>query len=618
MDALFGPASILSAPSPKASPDAEPKLLLELEPWGRTFLRNLQDAILFRRPPRVPVGSQSGEFWPDVFVRRPWPWASFFKSGLGHGLALAALLILGRVRAPRPQSAPGPRFDRSQVIYYTRSEYLPPLDTGQVVAKKATDRNGPTRKGEPEFAKQPILSVPPEADNHDQTIVTPPHIELKQSVPIPNMVAWGDDRVPMDLSGGAGPPLAPPDQVVGPPPEVAREERQVSSLAEAVVAPPPRASAVGERRSLPAPQLAVVVPPPAVDADASRPLGTVNLSAAVVAPAPKLAANAGRAAAMLNGLGLKALPVVPPSPEVEGMGRVGTGDPHRTPTQASLREPAAPVVPPPPTMQGADGRMIALGTQPAAVAPPEPPPGNRRGSFSASPEGKPGAPATPDVVADKNTSGHGTASQAGIDAGDVTGEAPRGLHVGAPRNGAARGGAPGSGSRNPPSAAEMASTRHGGGGPTLPKAVPYTSADPEAEPLAQQVFGERHIYAMTLNMPNLNSGGGSWVIRFAELNDDGNEGDLSAPVPQHKVDPAYPIELMRQNVGGTVALRAVIRADGSVGDVRLLRSIDDRLDRYAAEALSHWHFYPATRNGNPIDLEAVFMIPFKPVRHRNF
>ena len=604
MEASFGPASVFSALSPESSPDAELKLLLELEPWGRTFLRNLGDAILFRRPSRVPANWPAGEFWPDVFVTRPWPWASFFKSGLGHGLALAALLILGRGRALRPHSAPMPR---SQVIYYTRSEYLPLLDTGQVVAKTAADQNGSTRKGEPEYAKQPILSVPPEANNHEQTIVTPPDIELKQNVPTPNIVAWGDDKVPIDMSGRAGRQLAQPDQVVGPPPEVVRDERQVSSLAQAVVAPP-----------LQAPQLAVIVPPPAVDADASRQLGTVNLSAAVVAPAPKLVANAQRAGP--NDLAGEAMPVVPPPPEVEGPGRVETGGPHRAATQASLREPAAPVVPPPPMMQGsgnsvADGRMIALGTHPAAVAPPEPPPGNRRGSFSASPEGKPGAPATPDVVADKNTGGHGTGSKP-IDAGNVTREAPRGLHVGAPPSGAAGRGAPGSDSANPESAAAMAGTRHGG--PPLPKAIPDTSADPEAEPLAQQIFGERHIYALTLNMPNLNSGGGSWVIRFAELNNDGNEGDLSAPVPQHKVDPAYPIELMRQNVSGTVALRAVIRADGSVGDVRLLRGVDDRLDRYAAEALSHWHFYPATRNGNPIDLEAVFTIPFKPVRHRNF
>jgi TonB family protein len=159
-----------------------------------------------------------------------------------------------------------------------------------------------------------------------------------------------------------------------------------------------------------------------------------------------------------------------------------------------------------------------------------------------------------------------------------------------------------------------ASARHGG--PVLPKAVVDASADPVAGPVAQQVLGGRRIYAMTLNMPNLNSGGGSWVIRFAEMNE-GNDGDLTAPVPEHKVDPAYPIELMRQNVGGTVALRAVIRADGSVGDVRVVRSVDDRLDRYASEALSRWHFYPATRNGIPVNLEAVVMIPFKPIHRRS-
>ncbi len=68
-------------------------------------------------------------------------------------------------------------------------------------------------------------------------------------------------------------------------------------------------------------------------------------------------------------------------------------------------------------------------------------------------------------------------------------------------------------------------------------------------------------------MPNLNSAGGSWVIRFAELNENhGNEdkGELTAPVATQKVDPAYPLELMRRNVQGTVTLYAVIRNDGSV------------------------------------------------------
>ena len=130
------------------------------------------------------------------------------------------------------------------------------------------------------------------------------------------------------------------------------------------------------------------------------------------------------------------------------------------------------------------------------------------------------------------------------------------------------------------------------------------------------IFGDKKFYAMTLNMPNLNSAGGSWVIRFAELNPNEAKGDLTAPEATRKVDPAYPLEMMRRNVHGTVTLYAVIRNDGSVSDVRVLRGVDDQLDQYARTALSHWHFRPATKNGAPVDLEAVVMIPFKPVRFK--
>ena len=79
-----------------------------------------------------------------------------------------------------------------------------------------------------------------------------------------------------------------------------------------------------------------------------------------------------------------------------------------------------------------------------------------------------------------------------------------------------------------------------------------------------------------------------------------------------KVDPAYPLELMKQNVGGTVILYAVIHADGTVGSVRVLRSVDDRLDQFASDAIAKWKFQPATKNGDPVDVEATFWIPFRP------
>jgi TonB family protein len=128
------------------------------------------------------------------------------------------------------------------------------------------------------------------------------------------------------------------------------------------------------------------------------------------------------------------------------------------------------------------------------------------------------------------------------------------------------------------------------------------------------VFGDRRFYSLTLNMPNLNSAGGSWVIRFAELTRDPRApaADLSQPTATRKVDPGYPLQLIRENVAGTVILYAVIHADGTVGNVRVLRGVDDRLDRYASEAVAQWKFEPATKNGAPVDVEATFRIPFRP------
>lgn len=135
------------------------------------------------------------------------------------------------------------------------------------------------------------------------------------------------------------------------------------------------------------------------------------------------------------------------------------------------------------------------------------------------------------------------------------------------------------------------------------------------------VFGSRRFYSVNLNMPNLNSAGGSWIIRFAELKQDqinrdpnAQADDLSQPMATRKVDPAYPTQLMRENVHGTVILYAVIHADGTVGNVRVLRGVDDRLDRYASQAVQQWKFDPATKNGTPVDVEATFQIPFRPAR----
>jgi TonB family protein len=170
------------------------------------------------------------------------------------------------------------------------------------------------------------------------------------------------------------------------------------------------------------------------------------------------------------------------------------------------------------------------------------------------------------------------------------------LHVGAADSGADEG----------REVASLSPSRTGTGA----RAVSAVSDDKITD-VDRQVFGGKRPYAMTLNMPNLNSSTGSWEIRFAEVETGKKIGDLLAPVAMEKSDPGYPLELIRSNVHGMVTLYAVIGVDGKVAKVRVLNSPDDRLDAYAEKALYRCKFAPAERAGKPVALEAVVRIPFR-------
>ena len=146
---------------------------------------------------------------------------------------------------------------------------------------------------------------------------------------------------------------------------------------------------------------------------------------------------------------------------------------------------------------------------------------------------------------------------------------------------------------------------------------PPTTSDTDTDAIERQVFGTKKYYSLVLNMPNLTSASGSWIVRFAELKQSDNKIALAAPVAVSKVDPAYPADALRDNVEGTVTLYAVIHIDGSVSGIKVLNSVDPRLDDAAVLALSRWQFRPGMKAGDPVELEAVVMIPFRkhhPVR----
>ncbi|MDQ7819729.1 MAG: energy transducer TonB [Armatimonadota bacterium] len=64
-------------------------------------------------------------------------------------------------------------------------------------------------------------------------------------------------------------------------------------------------------------------------------------------------------------------------------------------------------------------------------------------------------------------------------------------------------------------------------------------------------------------------------------------------------------------VGGTVVLKVLVRADGTVGAVEVVRSSGHAsLDEVAASSAWSWVFRPATRDGAPIDAWAVVPVTF--------
>src|SRR4029077_15423537 len=109
---------------------------------------------------------------------------------------------------------------------------------------------------------------------------------------------------------------------------------------------------------------------------------------------------------------------------------------------------------------------------------------------------------------------------------------------------------------------------------------------------------------------------GSWILNFSDvrMNSEGPRAapssDISAPRTLRKGDPKYPPTLIKERVEGEVVLYAVIRRDGSVDSIQLAHGIDEQLDANAIEALKQWKFSPGTKQGLPVDVEAIVHIPF--------
>jgi TonB family protein len=113
-------------------------------------------------------------------------------------------------------------------------------------------------------------------------------------------------------------------------------------------------------------------------------------------------------------------------------------------------------------------------------------------------------------------------------------------------------------------------------------------------------FGVRHsLIAATLlagvgGQQPIQSGFGAGAYR---------PGDgITDPVLIHEVRPDYPGAAMARKLAGSVFVEAIVKADGTIGEVRVDKSLDSQygVDAAALAAVRKWRFEPAKLNTVPV------------------
>jgi TonB family protein len=86
---------------------------------------------------------------------------------------------------------------------------------------------------------------------------------------------------------------------------------------------------------------------------------------------------------------------------------------------------------------------------------------------------------------------------------------------------------------------------------------------------------------------------------------------IDPPTVVREVRPTYTDEARRQAIEGDVLLEIVVRRDGSVGNVRVRRTLGAGLEQRAIDAVRQWRFSPAKKGGVPVDVVVDVAVEFK-------
>ncbi len=530
----------------------EPQLEISWGEFRQSFSSSLSAALSRSTESRKFL---TASFFKDAWVERKFPRRAVAAAALWH----LVLVVMPTPRIPGPRHAS--EFDNTVLTWSGPIDDLPLLEM-------RANKPKPAPRGEPEkplppkgadafHPRQKIFTDPVRPTHPRQTLINPqaPPEAPKLLADLPNMVQLAPSAIPAR-------------------PKLEISERVLKSL---------------------------------------RPHQKRAATTNVATPAPEMQNNEVRP----TDLPIAASQNVPARPQLE----LNTGAAPRAAMRKQEGESvAAPEMASSQASNGAASTLIALSATPGPAAPVEPPQGNLAARIAISPEGKQrGVPGgSPAATAVSNGGAGGDHASAG-GSGNVAGKSDIGVSISGGNPSSNTSGLGGAKSKLNLSAARP---NAGSARDAATEAPPARTAPPNFAALApgakpEAIFASKRVYSMHVNMPNLNSATGSWIINFSELRTDPSAlrvavgGDVASPVAIKKVDPKYPPTLVAEHVEGEVILYAVIRRDGSVDSIQLVKGVDEQLDENAMHALAQWKFRPAEKQGEAVDLEAIVHIPFR-------
>ena len=85
---------------------------------------------------------------------------------------------------------------------------------------------------------------------------------------------------------------------------------------------------------------------------------------------------------------------------------------------------------------------------------------------------------------------------------------------------------------------------------------------------------------------------------------------ITTPRLIREAKPEYTARAIQEKVQGDVLMECVVKADGTVGDTKVVKALHPDLDQAALDAAAQWVFEPGTRDGKPVNVLVAITMTF--------